>query len=160
MVNITEPVPSHSSDPLDDKSTDSTQTKIRVECVFGLGYRSVESIDVHLVAGSSAYEALREAFQGGFSLKLQEGVLNAQSFMPEGEGYSRLQDLLSRSELFLSNWGEPCRLEQVLTQSTRLEITKPLRVDPKVARRERFKKQGAKAAGLFAKTRAGGKSGY
>jgi putative ubiquitin-RnfH superfamily antitoxin RatB of RatAB toxin-antitoxin module len=160
MLNITEPVPSHSSEPFDSTGTDASNTMIRVECVFGLGYRSVECIEVHLVAGSRAYEALREAFKGGLTLKLQEGVLDAQSFKPKEEGYSRLQDLLSKSELFLSNWGEPCSLEHVLMQSTRLEITKPLRVDPKVARRERFKKQGAKAAGLFAKQRAGGKSGY
>jgi putative ubiquitin-RnfH superfamily antitoxin RatB of RatAB toxin-antitoxin module len=35
-----------------------------------------------------------------------------------------------------------------------------LKVDPKVARRERFVKQGAKAAGLFSQRRAGGKAGY
>jgi len=33
-------------------------------------------------------------------------------------------------------------------------------VDPKVARRERFARQGAKTAGLFAKRRAGAKAGY
>jgi hypothetical protein len=33
-------------------------------------------------------------------------------------------------------------------------------VDPKVARRERFKKQGARGTGLFAKRRKGGKAGY
>ncbi|MBW8723026.1 MAG: RnfH family protein, partial [Polaromonas sp.] len=42
----------------------------------------------------------------------------------------------------------------------RLEIYRGLRVDPKVARRERFNRQGVKRAGLFAKTRAGAKAGY
>ncbi|MGH8819682.1 MAG: RnfH family protein, partial [Rhodoferax sp.] len=31
---------------------------------------------------------------------------------------------------------------------------------PKVARRERFRKQGARTAGLFAKKRPGAKPGY
>ena len=35
-----------------------------------------------------------------------------------------------------------------------------LRVDPMVARHERFKKQGARSAGLFAKRRPGAKPGY
>jgi hypothetical protein len=41
-----------------------------------------------------------------------------------------------------------------------VEIYRPLRVDPKVARRERFKKQGARTAGLFASRRSNAKSGY
>jgi putative ubiquitin-RnfH superfamily antitoxin RatB of RatAB toxin-antitoxin module len=41
-----------------------------------------------------------------------------------------------------------------------LEILRSLRVDPKVARRERFQRQGAKTAGLFAKRRVGAKPGY
>jgi sulfur carrier protein len=42
----------------------------------------------------------------------------------------------------------------------RIEFYRPLRVDPKVARRERFARQGAKSAGLFAKKRPGAKAGY
>ncbi|MBK7026547.1 MAG: RnfH family protein [Polaromonas sp.] len=50
----------------------------------------------------------------------------------------------------------------VLEDQDRIEIYRPLKVDPKVARRERFQKQGAKSkgAGLFAKRRVGGKAGY
>ena len=43
------------------------------------------------------------------------------------------------------------RLEQPLRDGDRVEIYRPLKVDPKVARRERFREQGARAAGLFAK---------
>jgi putative ubiquitin-RnfH superfamily antitoxin RatB of RatAB toxin-antitoxin module len=57
-------------------------------------------------------------------------------------------------------WGKPVALDQVLTDGDRLEVLRPLRVDPKVARRERFQKQGAKTAGLFANRRAGAKPGY
>ncbi|MCB2018938.1 MAG: RnfH family protein, partial [Hydrogenophaga sp.] len=47
-----------------------------------------------------------------------------------------------------------------LRDGDRLELYRPLRVDPKVARRERFVGQGAKAAGLFSRRRPHSKSGY
>ena len=57
-------------------------------------------------------------------------------------------------------WGKPVEPTHFLKDGDRLEVLRPLRVDPKVARRERFQKQGAKTAGLFAKRRAGAKPGY
>jgi uncharacterized protein len=48
----------------------------------------------------------------------------------------------------------------VLGDRDRVEIYRPLQVDPKMARRERFRRQGARAAGLFARKREGGKPGY
>jgi len=57
-------------------------------------------------------------------------------------------------------WGRRARLEQVLRGGDRVEIYRPLKVDPKLARRERFRQQGTRAAGLFAKKRAGAKPGY
>jgi putative ubiquitin-RnfH superfamily antitoxin RatB of RatAB toxin-antitoxin module len=57
-------------------------------------------------------------------------------------------------------WGSKAPLDQLLRQRDRVEIWRPLRVDPKLARRERFGKQGARAAGLFARRRSGGKPGY
>jgi putative ubiquitin-RnfH superfamily antitoxin RatB of RatAB toxin-antitoxin module len=57
-------------------------------------------------------------------------------------------------------WGRKARLSQPLRDGDRVEVYRPLTVDPKVARRERFRKQGARAAGLFAKKREGAKPGY
>lgn len=58
-------------------------------------------------------------------------------------------------------WGKKAALDHVLRDQDRVEIYRPLTVDPKVARRERFAGQGAKkAAGLFARRRAGAKAGY
>ena len=58
-------------------------------------------------------------------------------------------------------WGRKVPLTHVLKDQDRLEIYRPLTVDPKVARRERFVGQRAKkAAGLFAQRRAGAKAGY
>lgn len=57
-------------------------------------------------------------------------------------------------------WGRKAELEQVLRNHDRVELYRPLRVDPKVARRERFARQGVRTTGLFAKRRAGSKPGY
>jgi putative ubiquitin-RnfH superfamily antitoxin RatB of RatAB toxin-antitoxin module len=57
-------------------------------------------------------------------------------------------------------WGKLTEPTHVLREQDRIEGVRPLKVDPKVARRERFKGQGSKAAGLFASRRAGAKPGY
>jgi putative ubiquitin-RnfH superfamily antitoxin RatB of RatAB toxin-antitoxin module len=74
--------------------------------------------------------------------------------------FSNIPELLARGHLSLGIWGRSCRADHVLTDQDRVEIYRPLRVDPKVARRERFRGQGVKRAGLFAKKREGGKAGY
>lgn len=60
----------------------------------------------------------------------------------------------------LGIWGRQATLDQPLRQNDRIEIYRPLTVDPKVARRERFAKQGTRAAGLFKTKRAGAAAGY
>ena len=67
---------------------------------------------------------------------------------------------LRRQPLLLGIWGKRASINKVLRDNDRLEIYRVLRVDPKVARRERFDRQGAKGAGLFAATRPGAKAGY
>lgn len=67
---------------------------------------------------------------------------------------------LRSARLVVGVWGEKKGLNYLLQSADRVEIYRALQVDPKVARRERFKRQGAKTAGLFARTRAGGKAGY
>jgi uncharacterized protein len=67
---------------------------------------------------------------------------------------------LTLKGLALGLWGRKCRLDQPLKDKDRVEVYRPLRVDPKVARRERFSQQGTRGAGLFANRRAGGKAGY
>jgi putative ubiquitin-RnfH superfamily antitoxin RatB of RatAB toxin-antitoxin module len=57
-------------------------------------------------------------------------------------------------------WGRKARLEQALREHDRVEVLRPLKVDPKLARRERFRKQGSRAAGLFSGKRMGSKPGY
>lgn len=57
-------------------------------------------------------------------------------------------------------WGRKCQAHTPLCAHDRLELYRPLTVDPKVARRERFGQQGARTAGLFARRREGAKQGY
>ena len=76
---------------------------------------------------------------------------------------SGLLDPLPQAEidtLELSIWGRKASASQRLRAHDRIELSRPLTVDPKVARRERFAKQGMKSAGLFAKRRVGAKAGY
>ena len=53
-------------------------------------------------------------------------------------------------------WGKATALNKPLYDGDRVEVYRPLRVDPKVARRERFARQGARSAGLFARKPAAG----
>lgn len=57
-------------------------------------------------------------------------------------------------------WGRKCGLDHLLRDGDRVELYRPLTVDPKVARRERFQRQGARTAGLFNQRRPGAKPGY
>ena len=57
-------------------------------------------------------------------------------------------------------WNRKASRETLLREGDRVEVYRELRVDPKVARRERFVGQGTRSAGLFASRRPGSKAGY
>ena len=59
-----------------------------------------------------------------------------------------------------SIWSKAATLQRRLHDLDRVEWCRALKVDPKVARRERFQRQGSRTAGLFAQRRTGGKAGY
>jgi putative ubiquitin-RnfH superfamily antitoxin RatB of RatAB toxin-antitoxin module len=48
-------------------------------------------------------------------------------------------------------WGRKAGAEHVLRDGDRVEVYRPLLVDPKLARRERFQRQGGRSGGLFAR---------
>ena len=133
---------------------------VGIEVICAHGFRSVGEQHFQVPVGTTVFQALQKALQMGLVLEIGPVVLQAH-----GEGSAevlqlKLEELVQSAQLFLSVWGEPCGLETQLEHNARLELTKALRVDPKVARRERFKKQGTKGAGLFAKIRDGAKAGY
>jgi putative ubiquitin-RnfH superfamily antitoxin RatB of RatAB toxin-antitoxin module len=69
-------------------------------------------------------------------------------------------DVSRPDDYAVSVWGRKATPEQPLRDLDRVEICRALTVDPKVARRERFQKQGSRGAGLFSKRRPGAKPGY
>jgi putative ubiquitin-RnfH superfamily antitoxin RatB of RatAB toxin-antitoxin module len=93
-----------------------------------------------------------------WQLALPPGSTVAQAI--EGSGLLVAFPELALSQLAVGIWGRKTSLRHVLREQDRLEIYRALRVDPKVARRERFSTQGVKKSGLFAKKRAGAKAGY
>ena len=94
--------------------------------------------------------------------QLPEGSTLRQALAHCGalQEFADLSELLATGALTAGIWGRAAHADQLLADEDRVEIYRPLRVDPKVARRERFKGQGSRGAGLFAQKRAGGKAGY
>ena len=109
---------------------------MRVTVAYSPGPREVCELDLDLPAGSTVAQALEAS-----------GLLQRFAGLdPAAQG--------------LGVWGRKASLEQILRDQDRVEIYRPLKVDPKRARRERFRKQGARATGLFAQRRPGAKPGY
>lgn len=82
------------------------------------------------------------------SLTLPQG-----STVRQAVAASRLQERFPDLALHTGDvgvWGRKAPPSQTLRERDRVEIYRPLRVDPKLARRERFRQQGARAPGLFA----------
>jgi len=96
---------------------------------------------------------VREAF-----LSLPQGSTVLQAL--QASGLVALPGVEEASALHVGVWRRKAALTQVLRDQDRVEVYRPLLVDPKVARRERFARQGARSAGLFAKRRTGAKPGY
>jgi putative ubiquitin-RnfH superfamily antitoxin RatB of RatAB toxin-antitoxin module len=91
-------------------------------------------------------------------LDLPAGACVGDALRASGWGQSQTTAAIEQAEAGI--WGRRCTLAQPLREGDRVEIYRGLLVDPKVARRERFRKQGARAAGLFAQRRPGAKQGY
>lgn len=91
-------------------------------------------------------------------LQLPDGATVSQALVQSG--ILDEFESLKQAPLMLGIWGKRASLQQLLHDNDRIEIYRQLRVDPKVARRERFKGQGSKGTGLFSAKRAGAKAGY
>ena len=57
-------------------------------------------------------------------------------------------------------WGHKVQWTARVHAGDRIELYRDLKVDPKVARRQRFKRQGKGRTGLFAKRKSGVAAGY
>lgn len=114
----------------------ATEVTFAVTVVLAAGPRQVQIRHLQVQPGCTAASAVQ---QSGLLLPLPESDI---------------------AHLALGVWGRKASGQQLLRPDDRVELYRALQVDPKVARRERFAKQGAKSAGLFAKRRAGAKAGY
>jgi putative ubiquitin-RnfH superfamily antitoxin RatB of RatAB toxin-antitoxin module len=110
-------------------------------------------ITVTVVYSAKARDVVEEP------LRLKNGCTVAQALL--ASGFDLPKPAKDGPGADYGIWGKKVGLTHVLRDQDRLEVYRPLMVDPKVARRERFAGQGAKkAAGLFAKRREGSKAGY
>jgi hypothetical protein len=109
---------------------------LHVTVVYSPVARQVAEVNLRMTVPSRVLDALQ-----------QSGLLDQ---FPE----------IDRCDAVVGVWGQKAKLDDLLRDEDRIEIYRPLRIDPKVARRERFVKQGARGAGLFAKKRQGAKAGY
>lgn len=110
---------------------------MRIEVVFCPGPREVNVRILEVPEGCRVVDALKAA---GWP---QDGATLAWGAQP-----------------LVGVWGKRQPLDHPLREGDRVEVHRALRVDPKVARRERFNQQGARSTGLFARRRPGAKPGY
>lgn len=115
---------------------------------------TVEPLEITICASPAAGVIHEISLQLHVGSTVQQ-ALNTAAKLPELE-----LDLDQLAPSMVGIWGKAVRAEQLLKQGDRLEIYRPLTVDPKVARRERFARQGARSSGLFKRQRPGAKAGY
>jgi putative ubiquitin-RnfH superfamily antitoxin RatB of RatAB toxin-antitoxin module len=113
---------------------------VRLSVVFAASARQAFERDLEVQAPCSIADAVRAS-----------GLL---------EAHPEVLDGLASGVLSTGVWGESAPLDHLLADLDRVEVYRALTVDPKLARRLRFSKQGARAPGLFAKRRPGAKPGY
>lgn len=89
------------------------------------------------VVYAAAPHALQQA-----SLRLPLGATAAEALRASGLPVTRDADVLDTLSLGL--WGRACTPDTVLRDRDRLELYRPLVVDPKEARRQRYRKDGVK----------------
>lgn len=109
---------------------------MNITLIYASAARVVQEAALQMPAQATVQQALEQA---GWLLRFPE--IQAQT-------------------LALGVWGRKARAHTLLREGDRVEVYRALRVDPKVARRERFAGQGARASGLFAQRRPGSKAGY
>lgn len=93
-------------------------TLIAVELSYAAAPHQVQRVALSLPAGSTAAQALRAS------------------------GLGELLGAAALDALTLGLWGRDCPPDTVLRHQDRLELLRPLQVDPKEARRQRYRRDG------------------
>ncbi len=116
---------------------------IQIDCMFSPAPRKVVQLRLSLPEGTLVKDALATLHQSPEWLAYL-GSLKLSPETPSKQGI----------------WGRMVTSHQVLKDGDRLEIYRTLQVDPKIARKQRFKRQGKGRTGLFARRRVGAVAGY
>ena len=120
------------------------EQRMGVTLCWSLSARHVHEMRLQVPVGSTVQDVLEQ----GIALCLQNQTCS---------------DSVSLSSLQFQQpgiWGKKVPWSQRVNVDDRIELCRPLKVDPKVARRQRFKGQGKGRTGLFAKRKAGSAAGY
>jgi uncharacterized protein len=89
--------------------------RLRIEVVYSPAARNIDQVELRLPLGATVEQALRES-----------GLLERHA-------------LPLAKQLSVGVWGKRRALTDVLRDNDRVEIYRPLRVDPKEARRQRYR---------------------
>lgn len=116
---------------------------IEIQCVFSPGPRQVFQLSLSLPTGSLVTDAFAQLGQS-----------------PEWQTFLTGHSAGFESHRRQGIWGRLVAPGHVLKHGDRLEIYRNLLVDPKMARKQRFKRQGKGRTGLFARRRVGSVAGY
>ena len=114
-----------------------------IECLFSPGPRQLLIQRLTLPQGARVQDAI-EQFRK----------------LPELQAYSVDLERAVAHKSSQGIWGRKVPMSELLKAGDRLEIYRPLLVDPKLARKQRFKRQGKGRTGLFARRRVGSVAGY
>ena len=116
---------------------------MQVQCLFSPAPRQVVQVDLSLPVGSLVKDALTQLHRSDQWQAFQASITGAP-------------DMAFKTGI----WGRLVSPSQRLNDGDRLELYRALQVDPKMARKQRFKRQGKGRTGLFARRRIGAVAGY
>ena len=116
---------------------------MQIQCLFSPAARQLFDLGLTWPDGCTVFDAVQ-------SLKL----------CPELHEHLKVLETAFEDERGLGIWGRIVQMTTSLKPGDRLEIYRPLLVDPKMARKKRFKGQGKGRTGLFARRRIGAVAGY
>ena len=117
---------------------------IPVTLCWSLAPRHVEQIQLQVPAGSTVQDVLERGVAHCLQSQVASDPTSLSSLQFQQPGI----------------WGKKVPWTQLVKADDRIEMYRPLQVDPKVARRQRFKRQGKGRTGLFANRKSGSAAGY
>ncbi len=122
------------------------ESTLQVTLCWSLSPRHVHEMRLQVAQGSTVQSALNQG--------IAQCLADASS---KASDVSKLEGLHFQQA---GIWGRKVLWTQPLQEGDRIELYRPLKVDPKVARRQRFKRQGKGRTGLFANRKSGSAAGY